>query len=425
MAFKEIARPEYVDWMMSFRSGIASVKILTGMRRVGKSYLLHKLFKEALLGAGVKPDHIIEVNLESDKVEKLRGHHELMHYCESQLVDEQEHYVLVDEAQMAEQFWGQLNTMRLNPRMNVYCTGSNSRFLTTDVQTEFRGRSDILEVKPLSFNNVCEYRNEFFPPYSWMYYLTYGGMPDLQRMENDEQRKAYLSSLFQTAYRRDVLEHFGIEHQPAMFRLLQVIASQTGSLTSSRKLAATFRSCGDSFMTDELLDKYLSYLIEALLIEKVTRYDINGRRFINSLEKYYFVDHGLRNAVLDFAMKDLPHIFESVVYSELRRQHYDVNVGVARRWPLKGQDPDTVKGGYEVDFVARRFDKCFYIQCAYALPDEAKRQQEVRSFKAIDNFAKRVIITGDLLHPGTGYYENGLLEIPIMDFLTKPNMLDY
>lgn len=426
MEFKEIARPEYVDWMMRFRSGIASVKILTGMRRVGKSYLLHKLFKEALLGAGVKPDHIIEVNLEDKELAHLLPDGALLAYTKSLLVDEQEHYILIDEAQMAEQFWWQLTTMRLDPRMNVYCTGSNSRFLTTDVQTEFRGRSDILEVKPLSYSNVNEYRKDIFPLYTWKYYLKYGGMPDLQRMETDNDRENFLKSLYNTAYKRDVIEHFKIEHEPAMYRLLQVIASQTGSLTSCRKLAATFRSYGDRFMTDQLLQSYLNYLLEAMLIEKVTRYDINGRRFINSLEKYYFVDHGLRNAVLDFRSRDEPHVFEAIVYNELRRQGYDVQIGVAQPRSPEGQPPSEAPGsGYEVDFVATRLGKCFYIQCAYAIPDEAKMEQEVRSFKAIDDFVKRVIITGEMLYEGTGYYPNGILAIPIVDFLTKPNMLDY
>lgn len=424
MQFVELPRSEYIDLLLSYR-GDGRVKILTGLRRVGKSYILHKLFKAALLKNGVALDHIIELDLEDENNQLCRGNLTLVDFCQNRLVDQQTHYVLIDEAQRADNFWGQLTTLRLQPYFDVYATGSNAKFLTVDVDTNFRGRAKPIEVWPLTYNNVLHYLGQPPSDDTFEYYVRYGGMPELQKETTEEEKENYLRALFSTVYHRDIVERYDIEHAAELEMLLRYMASTTGSLVNPLRIANAFQSRGHKSMTLETVNSYLKYFDEAKLLYKAQRYDIRGQQHINSVEKYYFADSGLRNAIVGFNEPDRGAMLETLVYNELRRQGYQVSVGVVAAKPLPYEgEPDKSLRTYEVDFVARKASKVFYIQCALGFDSEAQRKRELRPFHAIKDFRKRVMISAS---PSTffTYDSDGVLWLPIKELLTNRNALDY
>lgn len=420
----EIARPEYTEQLLRYR-GDGRVKILTGLRRVGKSYLLRRLFRSELLRRGVGEDHIVSVNLEDIHEAELCHGLELLQHVEGRIRDKQRHYILIDEAQRAERFWEQLATLALRREVDVYVTGSNSRYLTTRVESDFRGRGRSIDVRPMTFANVQEYLGERNSYAAWQTYSSFGGMPELQKEHDTPGRQHYLTSLYDTVYRRDLVERFDVEHVAAMQMLLRYIASTTGSLVSPARIAGMFLSRGHAFMTVELVNEYLDYFQEAMLLQKAQRYDIRGQQHLDSVEKYYFSDHGLRNAIVGFQERNLGANLETIVYNELRRQGYAVSVGVVAPRPLPyDEEPEGKMRTCEVDFVASDASRSLYIQCVHDMPSPTQERRELRPFQLIKDFRKRVLITGQWL-ANTGYDREGILRVPIMDLLLKPHILEF
>lgn len=426
MQFVELPRSEYIELLLSYR-GDGRVKILTGLRRVGKSYILRRLFKDALLKNGVALDHIIELDLEDDESVELCQPHALRLFCESRLVDQQPHYFLIDEVQNAADFWRQLTSLRQKEQCDLYVTGSNSRLLTSDVATDFRGRSKNFEVFPLSFAEVNQYMGGDFGRDVWDAYFRYGGMPELQKETTEEGKENYLGSLYETVYYRDLVNRYNVEHPAELEMLLRYMASTTGSLVSPQRIANMFQSRGHDWMTQEKVNFYLNCFQEAQILVKAPRYDIRGQQHINSVEKYYFKDHGLRNAIVSHEQLDRGAMLETLVYNELRRQGYRVSVGVVATRPLSQElEEDTKARAYEVDFVANRAGKKFYIQCAYSLDDEALRRREVRPFQLIKDFRKRVLVYGPGWDSAAPAYDSeGVLWMPTFQLLTNRNALDF
>ena len=396
------------------------IKIITGMRRCGKSYLLFNLFPKELVAEGVREDHIIKINLEDRRRIKLRNPDELMNYIDAQITDENMYYILLDEVQLVPDFEDVLNSYLHVPNADVFVTGSNAKFLSKDVITEFRGRGDEIRIHPFSFNEFLSIKEPQTPRDELILeYMTYGGLPQVVLMETESEKRSYLRQLFAHTYLKDIKERYNIKLDSDLEDLVNILASSIGSLTNPHKLAKTFKSVKNSSITPDTIKCYLDYLEDAFLVEKSLRYDIKGKRYLDTPYKFYFEDLGLRNARLNFRQIETTHLMENMIYNELRRREFDVDVGEVTIKEQNGEGKMEWKS-LEVDFVCNQGYRRCYIQSALSLDDEEKQKKELRPLcKINDSFAKYVVVGGMSAH-----YQNddGIMMMNLYDFLKNPSI---
>lgn len=416
----KIKRRKYVNQLISSKHN-GLIKIITGIRRCGKSYLLFTLFEEHLKELGVKENHIIKVDLEDRRNKNLRDPDNLLAFLDTQIKDNEMYYVLLDEVQHVPKFEDVLNSYLKIDNVDIYITGSNSKFLSSDIITEFRGRGTQIHVYPLSFAEFMSV-DDRHPLDAWRDYYTYGGLPHIVNLANDEAKETYLKELYTTVYLTDIKERNAMRSDVEMNELLQVIASSIGSLVNPLKLERTFKSVKKVSLSYKTIDVYLSYFSDAFLTEKAIRYNIKGKKYINTLSKYYFSDIGVRNAILGFRQIEENHIMENVVYNELRMRGYSVDVGVVETRPI-GEDGKRVRKQYEVDFVVNRGSLRYYIQSAFMMPTDAKERQESASLLNIGDSFKKIIIVKDHIKPKRN--EAGIVTIGLIDFLLNPDLLSF
>ena len=389
-----IERPIYLQRLIDRRHN-GMIKIITGLRRSGKSYLLFTLFWQYLKEQGIDDSQIIKLDLENIYNERYRKPLPLLEYIGQRVTDTREYFILIDEIQLLDRFEEVLNTLLKNPQLDVYVTGSNARFLSKDVVTTFRGRGDELRIHPLSFSEYMSVKPDApFLETHLNEYVLLGGLPQTVTMPTEQQKKSYLQQLFSNTYLIDIKERYSIRNDDDLEELIDVMASSIGSLTNPQKIANTFRSEKRSTITRDTVKTYLDYMQDAFLIERAVRYDIKGRKYIDTPAKYYFEDLGLRNVRLNFRQTEHTHLMENLIYNELRMRGYSVDVGQVTQ-NTKNENGISERKQLEVDFVCNRGQDRIYIQSAYALPSEEKTEQELRSLKQIkDSFQKVVIVGG-------------------------------
>lgn len=376
-----IKRDKYLDELIGWKH-TDLIKIVTGLRRCGKSFLLFNLFHQHLLSSGTDESHIIEIALDDISNEVLREPFRMLEYVKSKIKDDNQYYLIIDEVQLLGRFVDVLNSFMHIDNVDIYVTGSNSRFLSKDVATEFRGRGIEIHIYPLSFAELYQARGG--DKYAlWKSYYTYGELPYLASLNDNARKAEYLSSLNQTLYLKDIVERNKIANEDEFSELMNLMASSIGSPCNPNKIANTFKSVKKLSLASQTIAKYLSFMEDAFIVEKSVRYDIKGRKYIGTLSKYYFQDVGLRNALLNFRQVEETHLMENVIYNELRRCGYSVDVGMIEVRSA------TQRKQLEVDFVANKGDKRYYIQSAFALPDEQKREQELASLKKINDSFKK------------------------------------
>lgn len=415
---KEVDRKDYIDWLLRKR-GNGLIKIITGVRRCGKSYLLFKLFRRKLIESGVDEDHIIALALDDFSNKKYHNPEELYNYVKNRIKDEEKYYILLDEIQLVDDFVSVLNGFLHISNVDVYVTGSNSRFLSSDIITEFRGRGDEIRIYPFSFAEISNI-SDFDKEKLWTIYCRYGGIPLVWSMDFDDERESYLKNLFEQVYLSDIINRYKLKGHDEIGVLTNVLASSIGSLTNPQRLANTFQSSSNLKLSQFTVSSYIDYLIDSFLIERVHRFDVKGRKYIGTPMKYYFVDVGLRNARLNFRQQEENHIMENIIYNELLRRRYSVDVGVV---PVnEKQENKYVKKQLEIDFIANKGDKRYYIQSAYEISNEEKIRQELQSFRNVDDSFKKIIIQRIPTKPW--YNEQGVLFMSIMDFLLNPDSLE-
>lgn len=409
-----IERPIYLQRLINRRHN-GMIKIITGLRRSGKSYLLFTLFCQYLKEQGIDDSQIIKLDLENIYNERYRKPLPLLEYIGQRVTDTREYFILIDEIQLLDRFEEVLNTLMKNPQLDVYVTGSNARFLSKDVVTTFRGRGDELRIHPLSFSEYMSVKPDApFLETHLNEYVLLGGLPQTVTMPTEQQKKSYLQQLFSNTYLIDIKERYSIRNDDDLEELIDVMASSIGSLTNPQKIANTFRSEKRSTITRDTVKTYLDYMQDAFLIERAVRYDIKGRKYIDTPAKYYFEDLGLRNVRLNFRQTEHTHLMENLIYNELRMRGYSVDVGQVTQ-NTKNENGISERKQLEVDFVCNRGQDRIYIQSAYALPSEEKTEQELRSLKQIkDSFQKVVIVGG--MQP-TFRNDDGILILNIFDFL--------
>lgn len=409
-----IERPIYLQRLIDRRHN-GMIKIITGLRRSGKSYLLFTLFCQYLKEQGIDDSQIIKLDLENIYNERYRKPLPLLEYIGQRVTDTREYFILIDEIQLLDRFEEVLNTLLKNPQLDVYVTGSNARFLSKDVVTTFRGRGDELRIHPLSFSEYMSVKPDApFLETHLNEYMLLGGLPQTVTMLTEQQKKSYLQQLFSNTYLIDIKERYSIRNDDDLEELIDVMASSIGSLTNPQKIANTFRSEKRSTITRDTVKTYLDYMQDAFLIERAVRYDIKGRKYIDTPAKYYFEDLGLRNVRLNFRQTEHTHLMENLIYNELRMRGYSVDVGQVTQ-NTKNENGISERKQLEVDFVCNRGQDRIYIQSAYALPSEEKTEQELRSLKQIkDSFQKVVIVGG--MQP-TFRNDDGILILNIFDFL--------
>ena len=415
-----IKRQQYLDQLIaSQRNGL--VKIITGIRRCGKSYLLFNLFHDYLNSQGIADDHIIQIALDDRTNKELRDPDNLLKYIKEQITDKDLHYIILDEIQMVDEFTDVLNSLLHISNADVYVTGSNSHFLSTDIVTEFRGRGDEIHLFPLSFSEYCEGYNGSTDQ-AWKDYYTYGGLPLILTLDTDKKKEDYLSNLYKSVYLVDVLERHKIKNIGEFDELVKIISSSIGSSCNPTKLANTFKSVKNVTIHHQTINKYLGFLEDAFLVEKSIRYNIKGKKYINTLAKYYFSDLGIRNALLGFRQQEETHIMENIIYNELRTRGLRVDVGM-----VETREPDKngrlIRKQLEVDFVVNQGSQRYYIQSAFAMPTLEKEAQESASLLLINDSFKKIIIVKDDIKPKRN--EQGILTIGLKDFLLDKNSLDY
>lgn len=409
----EIKRDFYLQELLQSRHN-GMIKVITGLRRSGKSYLLFNLFADALVHEGVADNHIIKINLEDRRNSELRDPDNLLHHIDSLLVDDQMYYILLDEVQMVREFEDVLNSYLSVKNADVYVTGSNAKFLSKDIITEFRGRGWGVHVHTLSFEEYMSVHSTSDMTRALMDYMQYGGLPKVALMQDENEKKTYLQDLLLHTYLRDIKERNGILLDSDLEELIDVIASNIGSLTNPLKIQNTFKSVKQSSITQDTIKKYLDYMQDAFLIEKAVRYDIKGRKYIDTPAKYYFEDLGLRNARLNFRQIEQTHLMENLIYNELRLRGYSVDVGQVTMY-IRNEEGKTERKQLEVDFVCNKGYDRVYIQSALNLDGDSKEEQELASLKHInDNFQKVVIVGG--MQP-TYRNNDGILVLNIFDFL--------
>lgn len=414
----EIKRDFYLNKLIASRHN-GMIKIVTGMRRCGKSYLLFKLFRDYLRNEGVRDDHLIMVDLEDRRNMELRDPDRLLKYIDDQMKDSDMYYILLDEIQLVPEFEDVLNSYLKIENADVYVTGSNSKFLSKDVITEFRGRGWEIKIAPLCFKEfVSAYKGT--RENALKEYLTYGGLPKLLSFEDEEQKTEYLKGLFAKTYMTDIKERYHIRQDAELEELIDVIASSIGGLTNPQKLENTFKTVKNVQLSKQTIKAYLDILEEAFLIEKSIRYDIKGRKYISTPAKYYFTDLGLRNARIDFRQLEATHLMENLIYNELRLRGMSVDVGVVVK-NEKNDNGVSMRTQLEVDFVCNQGSKRCYIQSALRLSSEEKREQELRSLNSIDDSFLKFVITEDAVKRYQD--ENGVVFMDIYEFLLDENSL--
>lgn len=415
----EIKRDRYLNLLISKKHN-GLIKVITGMRRCGKSYLLFTLFKDYLLSEGIEESHIIEIAFDAYENKQYRDPDVLYPYLKEQIKDDGMYYVLLDEVQLLGEFEAILNSLARMKNVDVYVTGSNARFLSKDVITEFRGRGDEVHMYPLSFA-------EFMSVYpgtkqdGWNEYMLYGGLPLVLSFTTPDQKIAFLKSLFEETYISDIVGRHNIRNKAELEELLNILSSAIGSLTNPEKLSATFRSVKNKKISSATIRKYIDYLCDSFLIDSAVRYDVKGKKYIDTPVKYYFTDMGLRNARLNFRQLEETHSMENIIFNELKIRGFNVDVGVIIQYDTN-EKGNSVRKQLEIDFVCNKGSKRYYIQSAYAIPDQAKMEQEQRSLMLTGDFFKRIIITKDT--PAPYYNENGVLIMSVYDFLLNENSLD-
>jgi uncharacterized protein len=409
-----IERPIYLQRLIDRRQN-GMIKIITGLRRSGKSYLLFTLFCQYLKEQGIDDSQIIMLDLENIYNERYRNPLSLLEYISQRVIDTREYFILIDEIQLLDRFEEVLNTLLKNPQLDVYVTGSNARFLSKDVVTTFRGRGDEIRIHPLSFSEYMSVKPDApFLETHLNEYMLLGGLPQTVTMPTEQQKKSYLQQLFSNTYLIDIKERYGIRNDDDLEELIDVMASSIGSLTNPQKIANTFRSAKQSTITRDTVKTYLDYMQDAFLMERAVRYDVKGRKYIDTPAKYYFEDLGLRNVRLNFRQTEHTHLMENLIYNELRMRGYSVDVGQVIQ-NTKNEKGISERKQLEVDFVCNRGQDRIYIQSAYALLSEEKTEQELRSLKQIkDSFLKVVIVGG--MQP-TFRNDDGILILNIFDFL--------
>ena len=414
----EIRRDVYLNKLIRKKKN-GLIKVVTGIRRCGKSYLLFHLFHNHLLEEGVPEDHVIEVALDDRRNKALRDPDAMLRYIEQRMQGKGDYYIILDEVQYMDEFEDVLNSLLHIPNADVYVTGSNSKFLSSDVITEFRGRGDEIHVYPLSFR---EYASVYpgTPDEAWDDYVVYGGLPLILSMEAPEDKAEYLTTLFQKVYLSDIVERHNVRSKAELDELVDVLASSTGSYTSLSKLMKTFKSVKNKTLSDKTIKNYIDFLMDSFLISKATRYDIKGKKYIGSPAKYYFEDVGLRNARLGFRQVEENHLMENIIYNELRIRGYHVDVGVVEHYSANSAGKRE-KRQLEVDFVATLgSDKC-YIQSAFTMPSSDKAEQERRSLLSISDSFRKIIVVGR--DQKVRRDENGIATIGIQKFLLDENSL--
>ena len=415
----EIKRDRYLNLLISKKHN-GLIKVITGMRRCGKSYLLFTLFKDYLLSEGIEKSHIIEIAFDAYENKQYRDPDVLYPYLKEKIKDDGMYYVLLDEVQLLGEFEAILNSLTRMKNVDVYVTGSNARFLSKDVITELRGRGDEVHMYPLSFA-------EFMSVYpgtkqdGWNEYMLYGGLPLVLSFTTPDQKIAFLKSLFEETYISDIVGRHNIRNKAELEELLNILSSAIGSLTNPEKLAATFRSVKNKKISSNTIKKYIDYLCDSFLIDSAVRYDVKGKKYIDTPVKYYFTDMGLRNARLNFRQLEETHSMENIIFNELKIRGFNVDVGVIMQYDTN-EKGNSIRKQLEIDFVCNKGSKRYYIQSAYAIPDQAKMEQEQRSLMLTGDFFKRIIITKDT--PAPYYNENGVLIMSVYDFLLNENSLD-
>jgi len=439
-----IARDRYLKRLISLQKN-GRLKIITGIRRCGKSYLLNEIYRNYLISSGVDDKHIIYIAFDDNTNNNLLNPLELDRYLRNKIVDNDMYYFLLDEVQRiftiinpiftngeialckdpfderAYGFQNVVNGLRMIKNADVYITGSNSRFLSKDIMTEFRDRGDEVYVQPLSFKEIVDSFHPQNPIEALKEYMMYGGLPLVLTLNTDEAKKKYLNDVFALTYYKDVEERNKIEKKSELDTLVRIMASNFGSLTNPQKIEETFNSVEHSSLSKNTISKYLDYLEDAFIIKKATRYDIKGRKEIGATYKYYFVDLGLRNSRVNFLHRDDGHVMENIVYNELIRRGYSVQVGVVTIYE-KDKNQKTVRKNLETDFIASMGDKYYYIQSAYEIDSEAKLEQERKSLINIDNSFKKIIITMEV--GPVRRDEHGIVYIDMLKFLLNENSLD-
>lgn len=429
----EIARNKYLD-MLKVRMHNSFVKVITGIRRCGKSYLLNEIFYNFLLKQGVDKEHIVKFAFDSAKDLSLIGENlqdlsrnkqkvnpqKFMEYIDLKIKDGNMYYLLLDEVQNLDCFEAVLNGYLREKNLDVYVTGSNSKFLSRDVLTEFAGRGDEIHVLPLSFSEfyACYDGDK---EYAFDDYMVYGGLPAIVSMKTDEQKSTYLRTQFQNVYLKDIVERQHLNNDENIGELLNIIASGLSTLTNPTKLSNAFKSVKNVNLSATTIDKYIDYMQDAFIISKVNRYDVKGKKYINTPYKIYFEDVGLRNARLDFRQIENTHIMENIIYNELRYRGYNVDVGVVEARETK--NGKTQRKQLEIDFVANQGNKRYYIQSAYDIPDEDKMKQETQSFDKTNDSFKKIIIIEKNMKPRRN--EKGYLIMGVKEFLLNPNSLEF
>lgn len=415
----EIERRNYIE-QLERRRGNGLVKVITGCRRSGKSYLLFRLFKQYLINEGVEERDIIELALDRIDNDYLREPHALYDYLTAKISDEgRYYYVFLDEIQFVERFEEVLNSLLHFSNVDVYVTGSNSKLLSKDIITEFRGRGDEIRVHPLSFSEFMSgYQGESRK--GWQDYLLYGGLPRVLQFPTDEQKAKYLEDLFKETYLKDIIERYEIRNANELGELVNILASAVGSLTNPSKLERTFKSIKGSDITDKTIAAYIGYLEDAFLLNGAMRYDVKGKKYIDTPVKYYFEDVGLRNARLGFRQSEYNHLMENIIYNELVCRGYSVDVGVVE---VSTVEPDGVRKrvNLEIDFIATRGSEKYYIQSAFSMPDAEKLSQEERPLNSTGDSFKKIIVTGDNI--ATARNDKGIVLFNVIDFLLDKESL--
>lgn len=410
-------RKHYLE-QLTRAEGNGMIKIITGIRRCGKSYLLFQLYRQALLSRGIDENHIIQVNLEDRRNKKLRNPDSLLEYIDSRMTDSKMYYILLDEVQLVHEFEDVLNSYLGVPNAEVYVTGSNAKFLSKDVITEFRGRGWEIRVHPLSF---AEYYEAFGGEKAEALetYYKYGGLPAVLLLERAEDKQNYLKEIFETVYLKDVLERNHLRNAEGMYELVRILASGIGACTNVRRIANTFKSVAGIDIGPNTISRYLECLQDAFIITSALRYDVKGRKYIGTETKYYFEDMGIRNAVIDFRQIEYTHAMENVIFNELRKNGFSIDVGIIENI-RRNKDGVLTRTNLEIDFVVNRHDERQYIQSAYALPSEEKLIQEQASLLQVADGFRKIIIAGDRYN--SGYNKNGILVVGIYDFLLKSEL---
>ena len=415
-----VNRSKYIDQLIRSK-GNGLIKIVTGLRRSGKSFLLKKLFRQHLLDEGVAEDHIMIIDMESRKNKNFKDPDFLLDWVEKEMKDDSTYYIIIDEVQEVNDFVEVLSTLSVTEGTDVYVTGSNSRFLSSDVVTEFRDRGDEIHVWPLSFA-------EFMSVYGsskeegWAEYLMFGGLPQLLTQVGDDKKADFLRRLYRTVYLRDIYERNSIEMKAEFEELSKTVASSIGAPVNAQNIANTFKSVSKvQDLSVKTISTYLGYMQDSFLIEKSERYDIKGRKYIGALYKYYYQDIGLRNAILSFRQNETTHIMENVIYNEMRMRGWLVDVGnIFHRFRNEAGKQQRVT--LEVDFVCNKGSERIYIQSAYKMPDVEKMEQEKRSLKLVDDSFRKIIVVGE--HTKTWSDENGIQIVSIYEFLLNPSLTE-